>query len=103
MKLLEQQSVFLRTHQHQVLASANGVPADCDPPGVAQRIRKQVVGTSTALVRAEVISLVEIDAIDRAVGKELVDVDHVRRSDLERLQLLRRAENVLSLREFVAL
>src|SRR5690606_1726171 len=54
-------------------------------------------------VRAEVISLVEIDAIDRAIGKELVDVDHVRRSDLERLQLLRREENVLTLREFVAL
>src|SRR5690606_11681267 len=71
--------------------------------GRAQRLGEQVIGARAAFVRSQVIGLVEINAVDRAVGQELVDVDHVGGGDIGRLQLFWRERDVLHLGELVAL
>ena len=62
-----------------------------------------MVGTARALVRAEVVDPLDVEALDIRQGDELVDVDGVGGDDVERFQLVGGERDVLALGELVAL
>ena len=72
-------------------------------PGLLERLGEQAIGAIATLVGAEVVDLLEVLAVDARERDELDDVDRARRLLLERLQLFGREDDVLVLRELVAL
>src|SRR6185503_19815021 len=77
-ELLHHQAVgavpFDRPDHDDVLLAARGPAAERAAPGLAQRAREKRVRLGAALVGRQVISLVEVDRVDRLDRHELGDV-----------------------------
>ena len=101
--MLHDEPVFHGPDHDEVLLAARRIFADRDAARIDQHLRKQFVGASAALVGAEVINLVEVAPLDLFGLQEFRDVDRVRRSGLERFQLLGLEQHILILGELVAL
>src|SRR5487761_54712 len=77
--------------------------ADRAALGLLERLREERIGFRAALVGREIVSLVEVDRIDRLDGDELRDVDRVGAGLLHGLDLRRLEGDVLVLGELVTL
>src|SRR5712691_1340383 len=102
-QLLHDEALLDRADHHDVLLAAGAPAAERAAAGIAQRPREQRVRLRSALVRGEVVGLVEEHRVDRIDRHEFRDVRRVRTGFLERLQLFRREHHVLILGELVAL
>ncbi|MFT3917466.1 MAG: hypothetical protein QM704_26290 [Anaeromyxobacteraceae bacterium] len=102
-ELLQEQPAGPGADEGEVLLAAGGVARDRGLAALLEREREELVGLAAALVRAEVVGLLEVDRVDLGGGHELGDVDRLGRDLVERLQLLAREGDVAVLRELVAL
>src|SRR5437867_6219745 len=103
MELLHRDHAVERAQEDEVLLSACGILSESGSTRLLQRLAKQTIGAVSTLVRAEIVYLLDVLAIDFPEWDELDDLDHPRRFLLERLQLLWREDDVLVLRELVTL
>src|SRR5690606_5239188 len=87
----------------EVLRAARRVARQRGQPGLAQRRRQQPVRAVAALVRPDVVDLVQVDPLDLLEGHEFDDVHGPFALRLQRLQLLVRERDVLPPGELVAL
>jgi hypothetical protein len=96
-ELLHYQHVPHRAHQDEILLAAGRVLAERGPAGVLEGCRQQAIGPIAALVRPEIVDLLEIDPVHRREWHELGDVDGIGGFLVERLDLLGREPYVLAL------
>src|ERR1700754_1562007 len=75
----------------------------CACPAVCHRFSEQLIGLSAPFVRAQVVGLVEVDGIDRALRKKRYDVDGMTGGFLQRLQFVRTEDDVSVFLELVTL
>ena len=99
----DQHAVGGGAHQHEVLLAAGGILSQRRAAGLLQRLGQQVIGALAALVGAEEVGLVEVDAVDLVERHELGDINGVGGLLVEGLELLGGEHDVLPLGELVAL
>jgi hypothetical protein len=102
-QLLHRQHVVDRTDQHDVRLAARRPATDRSQLSFLHRFDQQPVRLVGALVRRQVVRLVEVHRIDRLDRHELRDLHRMGAGLFERLDLLRRELHVLVLGELVAL
>src|SRR5213592_890109 len=87
----------------RLVFSSRGILADRDALGLLERLGQQLVGALAALVGAEEVGPVEINAVHLFGWKKLDDVDRTGGSLFQRFQLVWREGDVLAFAEFIAL
>ena len=102
-QLLHNQNAIHRTHQDEVLLASGRVLPKRRPARLLERLAQQSVGALAAFVWAQEIGFLEVKAVHFGERDELVDVDGIGGLFVERLQLLGREDDELSLGELVAL
>ena len=102
-ELLHDQTFTDGADDDEVALAASRVLCQRPTPRLLQRLRQQRVGAVAALVRREIVRLLEVDRIDGRRRQELADLDGLRRLLFHRLQLFLVEEDVLPLGELVAL
>jgi len=102
-QLLHHEHTIARPEQHEVLLPARRVLSERCPARMLERFGQQAIGAIASLGRPQVVDFLKVFAIDLCQRDEFQDIDRARRLLLERLELVRREDDVLILREFVAL
>jgi hypothetical protein len=102
-ELVHDEAVLERPQLDDVLLAAGRVRGHADEPGLEHRVVEQLVRALAALVRPEVVALLDVQRIDRGPRHELLERDRLRRDRVERLELLGREDHVLALAVLVAL
>ena len=102
-QLLHDQAAVDRPQQHEVLLAARGVLGQGRPAALLERPGQQAVGPISALVRPQVVALLEVDRIDLLGGQELGDLDGLGGLLLQSLELFVAEQHVLPLGELVTL
>lgn len=102
-ELLHDEPLFEGAEQDKLVLAASTVAAEGCTTRCLHRLGDQAVRPVTALVRAEIPGLLEVDRIYRFEGEELGDLDGVGGLGLEYLELLLGEQDVLPLGVLVPL
>jgi hypothetical protein len=86
---LEEEPVLMHPDRDRSCLAARGEPANSDPVRSLEGLGKYAIAARAILAGAEVVGVLEVDGVDRALRDERIDDERRRGRLLERFQLLR--------------
>ena len=99
---LENERMLERLHSGEVLAGLDDDFRDPDLVRFCECLAEEDISLVAALLRLEVIRLVEIHRVDLLHGDKILDVDRLRRLEIDALEILFAQDDELSFRVLVA-